>query len=470
MKKQLLIFITTVVFILVFYNESVGINLSIFGLFLLACVGFNYPEAFNRTNFTLAFISSVLVLVSNAWAFGAETLFFSIISLIIVIALAKYPKFKLYITPVIIPIQGFAALIRLWLEESTPFKISKKINSDQLLTKTLAYIFIPFVFIVGFVIIYALNSDTISVFFSNIKFTVKPQLIFTVLLGFYLAFCFWDSWIYSGILTYLNSQSNRLKQTTDSTQPLFPVETEYRSGIITLNVLNVLLILFLIIYSYEQFILNQTNLSQATHKGVTSIIVSIVMAVGVLLFYFRGNLNFYKSNTLLKKSAYAWMLLNLILIIVTAAKTLQYVNISGLTEQRLGVFWFLVLSSIGLYFTFKKIQSLKTVNYLVNKMSWAAYLGLIVVVVPNWSSIITSYNLKQHTPDFNYLNTLSYNKKQMLDAFKDNPTSWEYKYTYNHIKHKQALTPLSKELYYETIDLNTYPSVDLKDISDYNFF
>lgn len=467
MKKQLLIFITTVIFILVFYNESVGINLSLFGFFLLTCVAFKFPEAFKRTNFIIAFISSILVLVSNAWVFGPESLFFSIISLVLVIALAKYPKFQLYLMPLIIPVQGVAALARIWLEESTPFKISKKINSDHLITNTLAYVFIPFIFIVGFLIIYTINSDTLSGLLNNINFTLNSQIILIGLLGFYLAFCFWDSWIYSGILNYLNSISNYIQPNPDTAQQFFPLETENKSGIITINVLNVLLVLFLIIYSYEQFILNQTNLSQATHKGVTSIIISIVMAIGVLLFYFRGNLNFYKSNTVLKKSAYAWMLLNLILIIVTAAKTVQYVNFSGLTQQRLGVFWFLILSSVGIYFTFKKIQTLKTVNYLINNMSWAIYMGIILVVTPNWSSIITCYNLNHNNKDFNYLITLSYNQKQILEAFKDNPTSWEYKKSYNHIKNKQALSPLSKELYYETIDLSKYPSLDSKDISDY---
>ena len=47
-------------------------------------------------------------------------------------------------------------------------------------------------------------------------------------------------------------------------------------------------------YNYEQFFQETitTTLSVATHERVNAVVFSIIMAVGVVLFYFKGGFNF----------------------------------------------------------------------------------------------------------------------------------------------------------------------------------
>ena len=139
------------------------------------------------------------------------------------------------------------------------------------------------------------------------------------------------------------------------------IDFERRSGEITLVLLNVLLLVFIVTYNYEQFfeIVEKSKLSAATHERVNSVIFSIVMAVGVIMFYFKGGFNFDKKAKNLKRLSKIWIFLNGILILSTIIKNSEYVSFYGLTYKRLGVYAFLILAIVGLVFTFLKITKQK---------------------------------------------------------------------------------------------------------------
>lgn len=459
MKKSALILVTTLIFTLLFYNESVGINLSIFGCILIGFVLYKFPEALKRTHFKIVLGSTVLLLLSNVWLFGPEMFLMCFVSLCLLRAFAQYPSFKLFIAPFVFLLQGLATFIRVFMPMQT-LTFKSTTNKDTLFRNTVAYIALPFLFIIGFVFIYVLNSNILSSLFSNFKFTIDGTFFLIALLGFYLMFSFWDGWIYSSILFFVRKLNYNLSEKNTSIGFL-PEDLELKSGQITLLFLNIILFVFVGIYVYEQLFLptDFSNLSIHTHQRVNSLIISIVMAVVVLLYFFRDRINFTQKNQFIKKLAFVWMGLNALLIVITALKTIDYITHLGLTQMRLGVLWFLLLCVLGLIFTCIKIVKVKTSFYLIDKMSWAVYLGLIVVVVPNWSSFITSYNLQKTNTDLTYLSSysLSYNQKQLLNYYKNNPENFEYKMAYNKVLEKQQLNFLSKELYYESINLNQYP-------------
>lgn len=131
------------------------------------------------------------------------------------------------------------------------------------------------------------------------------------------------------------------------------------SGVISFVSLNILLIFFIITYNYEQFYeVSKTpaQLSEETHERVNAVILSIIMAILVIMFYFKSDFNFDLKAGLMKISAKIWILLNAVLVISAAAKNFEYIVNYGFTYKRLGVFLFLILALTGLALTFIKIQ------------------------------------------------------------------------------------------------------------------
>ncbi len=56
------------------------------------------------------------------------------------------------------------------------------------------------------------------------------------------------------------------------------------------------MLFFIITFNYEQFVelpkATANQLAEETHERVGAVIASIVMAIGVIMFYFKGSFNF----------------------------------------------------------------------------------------------------------------------------------------------------------------------------------
>ena len=147
------------------------------------------------------------------------------------------------------------------------------------------------------------------------------------------------------------------------------------------------------------------------------------MAIGILLYLFRGNLNFYSKSKPVKYLAYLWLALNLLLVCLTLTKNSIYITGTGLTYKRIGVYTYLLLTGIGLVISYVKISQVKTNWYLFRKNGWAVYLVLVLLSTLNWDRLITTYNLTYaQSPDLGYLFTLSNANLPLLYAQTKAPT------------------------------------------------
>jgi hypothetical protein len=179
------------------------------------------------------------------------------------------------------------------------------------------------------------------------------------------------------------------------------------------------------------------------------------MAVGVILFYFKGGFNFDEKASKLKNLSKLWIVLNGILIVSTFIKNAEYVSFFGLTYKRLGVYAFLILAIIGLVITFLKITRQKTNAYLINQMVWYFYGTILLCSFVNWGNLITTYNISVNKGvEPRFLSSLNFNDEARREYFKqnnleilfvDDPREGE-------IQHYQNETFLSKTLYYEFIN------------------
>ncbi len=458
MKKHHIILVCSIIFTLLFYNESVGVNLSIFGLLLIGIISYFYKHLLNSRSHLILVATSVVSCFAFAW-YGDFVSFLALATSIIILQFQTQESYlKIIQAFPIVFINGFTSLVRMFMFNQW---IPKREKNNDLVKKLIAYLFIPALFVGLFVIVYAFGSDHFSALFTNYYLNINSiELILITILGFYISFSFWNYWIpnvcHEKNVLLENEFNSQDKLENKNTFSFLDIDFERKSGEITFVLLNILLVIFIITYNYEQFfeVTQKSNLSEATHERVNVVIFSIIMAVGVIMFYFKSGFNFDEKAKNLKKLSKIWMLLNGILIISTIIKNSEYISYYGLTYKRLGVYAFLTLALISLFYTFTKITKQKTNAYLINQMVWYFYGTLLLCSFVNWGGCITVFNTsinKGVEPEF--LKSLNYNEEyRNLYFTKSIIPSNNHSELNTNVEYQKNKSFLSKALYYDFLN------------------
>ncbi|RZK18901.1 MAG: DUF4173 domain-containing protein, partial [Hymenobacter sp.] len=141
------------------------------------------------------------------------------------------------------------------------------------------------------------------------------------------------------------------------------------------------------------------DLTQFVHAGTYVLIFSILLAAGIMLWFFRRNLNFYRLGLpLLRWGATLWVLQNGVLAISVGLRNYYYIVYTGLAYKRIGVYGFLLLTLFGLGTVLLKIWQRRSAFHLVRLNSWAAYALLLGLAAGNWEIWIAEYNLQAGFP------------------------------------------------------------------------
>jgi hypothetical protein len=461
MKRHHLIFLTTALFTALFYEQSVGLNLGIFGLILSALVYFTTDrKVMNKTFYTLL-AASVISSLAFAW-YGDFVSFLAVFfSLSLLIFRSQSAYMKPVFSLIIIPINAVSFIIRFfqldkWFPESQ--------DNANFWKKLFAYLIVPFVLVLIFFLVYSLGSEHFKNILINWEWNINIwQMILIAALGFYLMFNFWNYAVGERLKKRSRLFGNDFKKTPDTEKSTFSfihIDMERTSGIISFAGLNIVLLIFVITFNYEQFFENRMdnyNLSAETHDRVNVVIFSIIMAIVLIMFYFRGGFNFDKKANRIKILAKIWILLNVALVFSAFIKNTEYIyETDMLTYKRLGVYAFLILSLIGLFFTYVKIQNKKTNAYLFNKMFWYFYGVLLVCSFINWGGIITRYNMNRSNFDLDYhIHQIHYNETILLKQAKDEDDREKVMNAiYELNDHELQAKFLSKKIYYETIRID----------------
>jgi hypothetical protein len=120
--------------------------------------------------------------------------------------------------------------------------------------------------------------------------------------------------------------------------------------------------------------------------------------MGVLLWFFRGNLNFLPDNERLRWLAHLWLAQNAMLVLSVGLRNWQYVANFGLAYKRLGVFGFLIATMGGLWLVYLKTREQRTVTFVLQKSAQLALVLLLLYSTVNWDRMITRYNIRQAAP------------------------------------------------------------------------
>jgi hypothetical protein len=449
--KVILVTAGAVLFNLVFWNEKLAINTVLFDAFLLSALFFLYPQARKHAivNWLLLghVVSLAMVVVHNT---ELSKIAFAT-TLLLLAGFAEYTHRSAWFA-------GGSVLMNIVMVAASfvePIQLSKgqKIKGKGF-SRIIRFAILPLVLVIVFFCIYRLANNMFSeiagqielqlgIFFSHFFDFFSWQRLLFLLLGLLIT----GSILLKSKLDYFSTREARmndgmlrfkktLHQKREGTSFRF-VETimgkmasgtmalknENTTGIISLVLLNVLLLgvnLIDINFLWLNFQYKPGEpVYKMVHEGTELLIVSIVLAMLILLFFFKGNLNFYKRNRWLKYGAYAWIIQNALLVCSVLLRDYYYILKHGLAYKRIGVLFFLLMVLVGLITVFLKIWSKKTNYFLFRINAWAGIAVLVLATTIHWDEFIAGYNLKRRNTvelDVPFLLSLSDKALPLLDT------------------------------------------------------
>ncbi len=419
--------IGTILFNYLFWNQLIGINLLIFTLFVIFSHGFVSGFVRNTlfiiNGFSLLILSVAVVLHSSSFAFIMYLIVF-----ILFIGTSQEPALKSHLYSILAAISAFFKLPKAIFKKLPAFQAGKP---NLMLTFRLIKIsIVPLLILLVFYIIF-LNANPVFDVFSNkiinsiINFfaplfkNISFARILFILFGFtMIAWVLYKTNIHKILVQessnneiIIRLRKNKYKYSNSVDNPYYKpkfllslgLKSEFISALILLILVNVLLVVVNIIdiiwvwfgFEYSE----EFNLKQFVHEGTYLLIISILLSMIIMMYYFRRNLNFYPNKILLQKLSYLWIAQNFILVISVVIRNLHYITYWGLAYKRIGVFIFLASVIFGLITLYIKIKQKKSFYYLLKINSLAIILVLVGSSLFNWDSIIAKHNLNHPLKD-----------------------------------------------------------------------
>jgi len=450
-SQSLLVIAGGILFSLVFWQEKLGINTVLFDAFILTAMFYLYAQARQNAVVRWLLVGHLICLAMIVIHNTVLSKIAFVTTLLLIVGFAEYVHRSAWFAGgsvlfnIIFCVASFG-------EHFKPKRAYGK--KRKKLSKLIRFAIIPALLLVVFFFIYSSSNSvfqaiTIHVerylgkFFSALFDVFSPQRLLFLLLGLYVSGCLL---MRSRVDYFVNRESGRtddLQRTRISwrqrlarpsfqlveavmgrfSKGMLALKNENTTGIISLCLLNALLLVInLIDISYLWFDFNYMGdvfLYKMVHDGTELLIVSIVLAMLVVLFFFKGNLNFYRRNKWLKYGAYAWILQNSVLVMSVLLRDYYYIARYGLAYKRIGVLFFLLMVLIGLVTVFIKIWKQRTAYFLFRINAWAGIILLVLASTIHWDELIASYNIrhKDRVPlDAQFLLTLSDKTLPILQA------------------------------------------------------
>ena len=402
------------IYSLLFYNQTAGINFLIFTIVLIIFLLIKNAALIIRRNWVLAALGSLLSGVCVVWHGNILAVVANVISLSILSALSFDSETSVVFSLLHSAYSYLSSPVLMVIDylENKSNAVMPKTNSKKKIWMIIIPVFITLIFF----FMYRSSSTLFDALASKINwdFISWNWIIFTLgglvlLYGF-----FYQKRI--GALDRLDANGYNDLSADNIRPSLFfgrelNIVDENFSGTLLFALLNLLLLVVNLLdvnfmFSNQKLPLGITA-KQFLHQGTDMLITSIIVAIAIILFYFRGGLNFYKKNKAIKTLACIWVLQNAFMLFSTACRNHSYICEYGLTYKRIGVYVYLILTLVGLITTLVKIVKAKSNMYLFRRNGWIFYSLLIILTFPDWDRLITSYNVANIKPlDTTYLMSL----------------------------------------------------------------
>ena len=314
--KQLAIIIASLLFSILFYDRSIGLNVTIFSLITIVFLVIYNSEKFkNKTTLlhTIAYVLSAIFVFVNHSSLTVIANCAAFFTLVGTVSQSSNSIYVQWFNGIYTTVAGF--FHRNLDKNEDAQKVDWKKDIDLLHWAKL--IGIPLVFVIVFILLYKNGNPIFNDLVSQINFDfINIQWVLFTVLGYYL-FSNISKPIQVEPATSLDLKTeNELYQSDNFSEE--KLKKEKQLGTTLLGLLNALLVFYIItdVMSLSSIETSKASeLSNHVHSGINTLIASIIIAIGIILYFFRGNLNFYTENRTLKNIAFSWIILNVILIV-----------------------------------------------------------------------------------------------------------------------------------------------------------
>ena len=405
--SSLIILGTAILYFALFWQTGLGLNILLFSTVCILLLYFSDAETWASLPVRIAAFGTLLTAALIVWHHSLLAIIAHYCSFILLIGFMQHRALRFFWFGLLLGLQSvFSSPIRLRrvvgkVQEHAPLRVS---------FRWIRLLFIPLLIGLIFFFLYYQANAPFAKWISSIW--QMSFLYFFEQLSFYQLFFFLFSLLLAtSIFTKSEHAANKVQQQGEdtirrgeykekiATFKMLSLKTEYQTALLTLGLLNSLIMM--VIFFDLQFIWmdysirSYPELRLFVHQGTYVLIFSILLAMGILLYFFRGNLNFFPDNKLVRLLAIIWCVQNGLLALSVGMRNVQYILQTGLAYKRIGVVFFLLLTLFGLWTMVKKIQERKTFTYLLNWNAWAAYGLLLFSALFNWDLIITQYNINK---------------------------------------------------------------------------
>jgi hypothetical protein len=472
MKRLILLFLA-VLFSQLFYDQQIGINLLIYEAVVFGILIYhNEVKLHNKLN-KLIFGSVWLSLFLVIYHHSLLSIIIHCINWVALIGLLNHIRLKKLLIGLGI------GIISIFQGPKTLFKdLRKHPKSGRSLLKKINFklYILPIIILLIFQGFYRLSNPDFDAFaskiwgnifdfFSYFDWTYLPLFLLGLLISIPILFR-----VQYEELQKLDAENNesllRIRRRIRGILHPIKLKYQYKSALFLFFTLNMLIALFLtfeIYYGWINFHFTGQNLSTYVHQGTYILILSILISMGLVLYYFKGNLNFLSFNKPLISQTNIWIILNALLTFSVAIRCYHYIDHFGLTQKRIGVMTFLLAVIIGLITIYIKVNQLKTSAYLWRVNILSIYLIFNALTLFNWDVIIAKYNIFYHDKipiELSYLRKLS---DKTLFIYNTN----DFEIKYYHLSSKTSNFQYRMKRFIEKEDSKHWLSWNYADYSCY---
>jgi hypothetical protein len=408
--KSVISLLLAFIFSVLFYKKAFGLNVLFYETIALIAAYYIHKPNFKNTLTRILLIGTIasclMVVLHNSSISKVVNSF----SFFLLIGSFTYPSFKLIKNNLY---QFIINITKGYNEFRKDFSSKKKRKGK--LFHYFKIIIIPIFIILLFLFIYYNSNEYFAKltdsFFNQFDklFNWLPSVNFLIVFTFIIGLTIAVSIIYGKANKKLINNETSLKELLvrkrNVRKNISPVglKSELKSGIFLLLILNSMITIFnytditTVWFSYNW---DGGYLKEFVHLGTYLLIISLLLSIGIVLYYFRGNLNFYKNNSTLKILTYIWLVQNIVLIISLVIRNNIYIHHFALAYKRIGVYIFLIAALFGIYTIIIKVKNKKSYYYIVKNNTIVIYSLFIFLTFVNWDVFIAKHNVNSYKESF----------------------------------------------------------------------
>jgi len=427
-KNDVLLLSASILFSALFYEQSAGINFLLFTLSLTGALLFLNPLKWKDKIWCYYAICCNLSALAVFCINSDLSLFVCFISILVLSSQTLNRDNSILLALLF----GLYSLLSAPIYFILNMAKSKEEKDGSMLKKRMKLIFriaVSLFIIIVFFNLYRLSNPLFDAYtnFINLDWLSFSWIWFT-----FFGFLIFYGLLYAKNLHEIYAKEKSLQQTIlpstitqdDSDQHAVWI------GLIVFLILNLMLLflngLDVINIYFTQTLPKGITLSDFVHQAVRSTVFSIIIAISMIAWFFKGDLNFNPQGKKVKLLVFVWIVQSLIVVVNTMVRNYNYIHEFQLSYLRIGVFVFLLLCVAGLVVTYIKIKNHESAWKLAVKNMSLWYLLLVLSSLINWDKAITQYNIshvnKNKKLDLMYLIYLSDANLPQLIPFLNNPS------------------------------------------------